>query len=93
MDQGEFSEANAHVEKAKSHTVNGAYILGRVKERQARVWDEQGRLRDPKLEAERALEIHKELGAGADAQRCRSNEGPLPDSRGELPETIVFNIC
>ena len=71
LSQGEFDEADTHVGKAKPHTADNAYQLGRVMERQARVWDKQGKLRDAILEAERALEIYEKLGAAGEAQRCR----------------------
>ena len=71
LDQGEFSKANAHVGKAKSHAAGDPYLLGRVAEQQAWVWYQQGCLKGARLEAEHGLEIYEKLGAAREAQRCR----------------------
>ena len=71
LDQDKLDEASAHLEKAKSHAADNTYLLGRATERQAWVWDQQGRLKDARSEAKHALEIYEKLGAGVDAQRCR----------------------
>jgi len=41
LDGGGFDDANAHIERAKLHTANRAYHLGRAMELQARVWYNQ----------------------------------------------------
>ena len=71
-DEGEFDEANTHVEQSKSHAINDTYRLGRAMEMQAQVWRLQLRLEEAKLEASRALEIHKKLGAAMDAETCEN---------------------
>ena len=71
-DEYKFDEANAHIERAKSHAVNDAYKLGRAMEEQARVWYRQGKLEDAKSEAHSALEVFDKLGAASYAGRCRN---------------------
>ena len=69
-DEDEFDEANAHIERAKSHAANDAYKLGRAMEMQARVWYRQLRLEEAREEASHALEAYKKLGAARDAGDC-----------------------
>ena len=98
QDEHEFDDANAHIDQAKSHTVDSPYNLGRAMEFQAEVWYQQRRLEDSKLEALRALEIFEELGSTEDAGNCRNllrkveqatKDGPLVPS-GEFPETTFL---
>lgn len=70
-DQGEFNDAHAHVERAKSHILNDAYKLGWAVYLQAGVLHRQQRLEDAKLEASNALEIFEKLGAVKEAGFCR----------------------
>ena len=70
-DEGEFDEANTHIEKAKSHAINNAFQLGRAMQMQARVWHRQLRLERAKLEALHALEIFEKLGAAEDVGTCQ----------------------
>ena len=69
--QGEFDDANAHIEHAKSHTADNAYCLGRGMELQAWIWYRQHRLEDARPEALGALEIYERLGAVKDGESCR----------------------
>ena len=61
---GEFGDQNAHIERAKSHALNGAlqYELGLVTRMQAEFWYRTLRLEDAKLEALHSLEIFEKLG-------------------------------
>jgi tetratricopeptide (TPR) repeat protein len=70
-DEGRFDDANDHIERAKSHTVNSAYNLGRAMEEQARVWYRQRRLEEARSEALRAPDIYAKLGAAKDVERCQ----------------------
>jgi tetratricopeptide (TPR) repeat protein len=70
-DDGKFDDANAHTKQAKSHAVNDAYKLGRAMEMQARVWYQQLRYKEAKLETLHALEILEGLGAARDAELLR----------------------
>ena len=69
-DEGEFDDANTHIERAKSYTVDGAFELGYAMEAQARIWHRQHRLEDAKSEASRALEIHEKLGETQGVKSC-----------------------
>ena len=64
-DWGESEDANAHMERAKSHAVDGAlpYHLARAMRMQAEFWYQQLKLEDAKSEALRSLEIFEKLGA------------------------------
>ena len=70
-DEDRFDEANAHLERARSHAVNDAYKLGRTMALQAQVWYQQGRLKDAKSEALSALEVFGRLGAAEAIEGCR----------------------
>jgi tetratricopeptide (TPR) repeat protein len=67
---GKFDDANVHIERAKSHTTQNAYNLGRAMEVQARIWHQQRQLTDSASEASRAVEIYKKQGALRDVRRC-----------------------
>ena len=69
--QGNFSDAQIHIEHAKSHTVNGTYNLGHAMELQAEIWYKQHRLKEAKLEALGTIEVFEKLGAMKDLESCR----------------------
>jgi hypothetical protein len=101
-DQGRFDEAHAHVEFAKSHTVNDTHFLGRAMRLQVRLWYRQGRLDDAKFGALCAVDMFENLGAVTDAEDCRillrdieERMGKLvtsggSDLDGELPEMALL---
>ena len=70
-DEHEYDDANAHTERAKLHTTDDDYNLGRGMDLQARIWYQQRRLGDAKSEALCALEIYKSVGATEEAKDCR----------------------
>ena len=70
-DQGRFDDANAYIERAKSHAVNDACNLGRAMQLQSRVWYKQRRFGEARSEALRAVGVFQELGAASDAEECR----------------------
>ena len=70
-DKGQFDEANAHIEQAKSHTCNEAYQLGRAMEMQASIWYRQLRFEEAKSEVSDALEIFEKLGATGNVGTCK----------------------
>jgi tetratricopeptide (TPR) repeat protein len=93
--QGRFDDAHAHVERAKSYTVNGTHRLGRVMKLQARIWYEQGRLEEAKAEALRAADVFKKLGAMRDVEKCREflqriEESENAGSSGESDSDCKF---
>ncbi|KAF9785114.1 hypothetical protein BJ322DRAFT_1108575 [Thelephora terrestris] len=67
-----FDDADAHIELAKSHTVDDAYDLGLVMEMQAWIWYRQRRAEDARCEALRGLEVYEKLGAERDMGKCRN---------------------
>ena len=67
----EFEDACAHIERAKSHTVNSVYYLGYAVETQARIWRRQRRLEEARAEVLRAADIYERLGATKDVEDCR----------------------
>ena len=67
----DFDNANAHIERAKSHAADDAYNLGRLVHIQALVWYQQRRLEESKSEALHALEIFERLGAASGVEACR----------------------
>ena len=71
LDQDELDEADTHIERAKSYAVNDAYNMGRAMEAQAKIWAQQFRLEDAKVEVSRAVENFERLGATKDAERSR----------------------
>ena len=103
--EGRFDDAQAHVEHAKSHTVDSAYNLGLATEEQAWGWFQQRRLEEAKSEALRAAEIFERLGASKDMDDCRKllqdiqKELNNPIACGqsaldrELLYTVLFPVC
>jgi len=77
---GRFSDAHAHVEHAKSHTVNDTYLLARASELQAMFWKDQHRFEEAKSEALRALDMYEKLGAANDAEDVRYLLGEIDDT-------------
>jgi len=72
LGEGRFDDAQAHVEHAKSHTVDSAYYLGRAMELQAMIWYMQRRLEEAKTEVLRAADVHEKLGAAERTEWCRN---------------------
>ena len=69
--KGDFGEASAHIEQAKSHAVDQPFYACHAMEGQARIWYRQGRLEEATSEASCAIESFEELGVTEDAERCR----------------------
>jgi len=78
--QGRFDDANAQVEHAKSHGVNGPHDLGTSAYSQAVIYFQQSRLEQAKSEALRAVKVFEKLGATQDLECCGQLLG-LIDSR------------
>jgi len=70
--EGRFNDAHAHLEQAKSHAVNDAYLLGRVSWMLAWSWDQQHMFEEAKSEALRALSAFEKLGATGAVVRRRA---------------------
>jgi len=69
--QGRSNDADAHVQHAKSHTINNAYNLGRSMYLQANIWCQQSRTEQAKSEALRAIEVFEKLGVASSVEACR----------------------
>ena len=68
FDEGGFGDAHAHIERAKSYTVNDAYLLARALRTQAGFRYKQHRFEEAKSEALRAVDVFEKLGAANDAE-------------------------
>ena len=71
-DENDLNNAQAHIERAKSHTGEEKYLLGRATELQAQIFCNQGRLEDARSNVLYAKEIYEELGSAKDVQDCRN---------------------
>ena len=69
--EGKLDCARAHIERAKSHSVNNAYCLARAVLLQAQVHCQQSRFEDATSESQYAFEIFEGLGATADMEDCK----------------------
>ena len=70
--QGRFDDSHAHVERAKLHTTNNAYYMGRAMELHAVIWYGQGRFGEARLEALCAANAYEKVEATEDLERCRT---------------------
>ena len=71
FDEDGFDGAHAHIERAKSHAVDNAYLLGRAMELQADFWYSQHRFEEAKSEVLRAVNAYEKVGAARDVEYCR----------------------
>ena len=69
--EGRLDDAHAHVEQAKSHAVNNAYLLAQGSRLQAWFWYQQDMLEEAKSEALRALDGFKKLGVADNVEEMR----------------------
>ena len=71
LDGGRFDDAHAHLEQAKSNTVDSTYNLGRAMSFQAMVWYKRHKLEEARSEAMRAADVFEKLGAATDLEWCK----------------------
>ena len=71
LKEGKLSDAQAHVERAKSYASNRTHYLGRAMEVQAELWYKQRRLEDAKSEVLGAIDVFGKLGAVQNLEACR----------------------
>ena len=69
--EDEFDDAHVHVERAKSHTNDDPYRLGRAMQLQTRFWYNQGMLEEAKSEALSAVDLFERLGATEELKVCK----------------------
>ena len=71
LGEDRLDDAQAHIERAKSHTVDSPYNLGGAMVSQAAVWNKQRRFEEARSEVLRAVELFEKLGAASDVEACR----------------------
>ena len=77
FEDGRLNDAQTHIERAKSHTVNNPYNSARASLLQARLWYGQHTFEEVKTEALRALGVFEKLGATEDAEETRKFLGRM----------------
>ena len=82
-----FGDAQAHIERARSHTANSVLNLAYAMEMQARVWYEQHKFEEARSEVLRAADVYEKLGATRDVECCRTLLQRIQES--EELDTIV----
>jgi len=70
-EEGRFDDAHAHVEHAKSHTIDNTYNPTLAMELQAMIWYRERRLEEARSEALRATDVYEKLGAAEAIEACR----------------------
>ena len=96
LEEGRFDDAHAHIELAKSHTVNNAYYIGRATSLHAWIWYRQLRFEEATFEALRAQGIFEKLGTSGSLEICnillRNIEWAVKsrDTPGELDSSSEF---
>ena len=68
FDEERFDDAHVHVERAKPHAVDNAFLLGRGMRLQANFWHKRRRFEEAKFEALRAVEVFEKVGAALDLE-------------------------
>lgn len=84
--EGDFDDAQAHIDQAKSDEVEDTYFLGRAMKLQTKLWIQQNRLEEAKSEALSAIEIFEKHGAAKHERDCR-------DLIQEIELAIVLNLA
>ena len=94
LNESRFDDASAHIEQAKSYTINDAYNLGRAMQLQADVWYRQCRFDEAKSEILRAVGIYEKLGA-AKSLRCMRLLRKIDEkiNNGKLMEQVRLPVC
>ena len=72
LNEGDLSNAFAHIERAESHTVDNTYNLGRAISLRAQVLCRQRNYQEAKSGAVHAFEIFEKLGAASGLAACRA---------------------
>ena len=103
--EGKFDDAQAHIERAKSHAIDDPYILARAMWLQASFWYDQRIFEEAGSEASHAADIYEKLGASQDLEGCRvllqrideQMKSPVvpgeSDVEGELLEMPPLPVC
>jgi hypothetical protein len=87
--EDKLEDANAYMERVKSHRGSNKLLLAHAMVGQAMIWSQQGRLEDATSETLAALKIFKELGASENAKHSELILRGIEQARtGELLEII-----
>jgi tetratricopeptide (TPR) repeat protein len=70
-EEGRLEEANAHIERARSHAADDPYLLGRVRWLQAWFLFQQGKLEESKSESLLAIAAYENAGVAHDIEICK----------------------
>ena len=71
LDEDEPDDPLLHIKQAKSNALDNAHNLGLATAFQAEILRRQGRLKEARSEASRAVEIFEKIGASGDARACK----------------------
>ena len=82
FDANRFDAAHAHVEHAKSHTVNDPYCLGRATHLRAAILYRECKFEEAQSEALGAADVFEKFGAAKDLERCRKILRDIEAGRG-----------
>ena len=66
LNEGEFDNAQVHIDKTKLHAIGDTYRIGWAMELQARIWFRRHRLEDARSEVLRAQEVYEKFGLSKD---------------------------
>jgi len=92
LEESRPSDAQDHVERAKSYAVNDAYLLAHTSQLQARVWHKQCRFEEAKSEALCALGVFERFGATRDAEDTMKLLEEIKGTR-IIPVTHLWELC
>ena len=84
FDQDRFDDAQVHIGRAKSHTVNHPYLMSRAMDVQAQIWRGQRRLEEARSEVLCAANAYEKLGATRDLEICRNFLRSIEEEMEEL---------
>jgi len=90
--EGRLVDANAHIERAKSHVVNNAYHLALAMELQVGLRCTMGMFEEAKFKALRVVDAFEKLGATARAERTKGHLRWIETkmSKGKPPEMVLL---
>ena len=93
--QGRFGDAHAHIEHAKSYTVNDPYKLARVTHLHANLLYTQRMPEEAKSEILHAIDVYEKLGAARDLETARELLQWIEEAmqNGEFPEIAPLRVC
>ena len=91
--QDRFNDAQAHIEHARSHTVNDTYLTGEAMYLQAWCWYCQGKLGNARLEVLHATDVYEKLGAARNLEACRDLLHDIEEEMATSDESNINGEC